>query len=319
MMELFSDVLHRHGSVVVFLVVFAEQLGLPLPALPLLLAAGVLIGTGHLGLVSAVAAAVLATVLADGLWYVGGRWRGRSVLGLLCKIALEPDTCVRRMEDVFRTHGPHSLVLAKFVPGLSTIAPPLAGIAGLSPLAFLLYDGLGTVLWVGTGVGLGYAFGAGAPHQAAAVAQLTPVVGLAAAGALALYVLGKAWHRRRELRRAPRITVAEVLERLRAGEPVLLIDVRSGADRQQTPGIEGAIGVELADLPRYAAQLEKDRTVVLYCACPDDAASAQGTVVLRRLGFTRAWALQGGLTAWRVGARPAPAWSAGTVELPVLP
>jgi membrane protein DedA with SNARE-associated domain len=127
-MDVMTDILHRHGSLVVFGVVLAEQLGLPLPALPLLVAAGVLIGTGHLGLFPAVGAAFVATLLADWLWYVAGQRRGRPILTLLCRIALEPDTCVRRTENVFRTHGPHALVLAKFVPGLSTIAPPLAGV-----------------------------------------------------------------------------------------------------------------------------------------------------------------------------------------------
>jgi membrane protein DedA with SNARE-associated domain/rhodanese-related sulfurtransferase len=318
-MDALTDILHHHGSLLVFGVVFAEQLGLPLPALPLLVAAGVLIGTGHVGLLPALLAAFLATLLADGLWYVAGRRRGRSVLALLCKIALEPDTCVRRTEDFFRTHGPHALVLAKFVPGLSTIAPPLAGVAGLGPLVFLFYDAIGTALWVGSGLGLGYAVGAGAPQSAVVAAQMTPVVGLAVAGLMLLYLVGKAWQRRRELRRAPRITPAEVAERLQAGADMMFIDLRAAADQREAPGIAGALTVSLEDLPKRAGILPKDRTLVLYCACPDDASSAQATVILRRLGFDRAHALRGGLAAWQARERAARRWPAPNVELPVLP
>jgi membrane protein DedA with SNARE-associated domain len=161
-MDIMTDILHRHGALVLFGIVLAEQLGLPLPALPLLMAAGVLIGTGHLGLLAAVSAAFIATLLA--------------------------------------------------VPGFSTIAPPLAGVVGLRPLLFLLYDALGTALWVGSGLGIGYAFGTGAPEIAAQATQLTPVIGLALMGLMGLYVTAKAWWRRAELQRAPRITAAGALE-----------------------------------------------------------------------------------------------------------
>lgn len=301
-MEVLSDILHRHGALVLFGVVFAEQLGLPLPALPLLAAAGVLIGTGHIGLLPAVSAAFAATLLADGLWYLAGQRRGRSVLAVLCKIALEPDTCVRRTEAVFLKHGPHSLVWAKFIPGLSTIAPPLAGIVGLGPVIFLIYDAIGTALWVGSGLGMGYAFGAGVPQMAASVTQITPLVGAVIAVLLTIYIVGKAWQRRRTWRRAPRIAVTEVLDRLEGGEPVRFIDVRSAAERREVPGIEGAWAMTLEELREHAAALTAERIVVLYCACPEDAASAQATVMLRRLGADRVWALQGGLAAWQ--ARP---------------
>lgn len=298
-MEFITDILHHHGALVLFGVVLAEQLGLPFPALPLLVAAGVLIGTGHIGLISAAGAAFFATLLADGLWYLAGQRRGRSVLALLCKIALEPDTCVRRTEDIFRTHGPHSLVLAKFIPGLSTIAPPLAGVVGLGPVSFLLYDSLGTALWVGSGLGIGYAFGAGAPETAAQATQFTPVVGIAVAVLITIYVAAKAWRRKVALKRAPRITVSEVMEKLKAGEPLLFVDLRSVADQLETPGIPGAVPMRSEDLAGQAAALPRDRMIVFYCACPQDASSAQATLTLRRLGFETVWALAGGLTAWR--------------------
>lgn len=298
-MEFLTDVLHRHGALIVFGVVFAEQAGLPLPAWPLLVAAGVLIGTEHMGLIPAAGAALFATLVADGLWYLAGQRRGRPVLALLCRIALEPDTCVRRTEEFFRMHGPHALVLAKFIPGFSTAAPPLAGVVGIGPLNFLLYDSLGTALWVGSGLGLGYACGAGTPLVAALGTHMAPLVGATVAALLAVYLGAKAWRRRAELKQAPRITVTEVLERLNTGEAVRFVDLRSAVHRHEVPGIAGAVTMGLADLAGQAAALPKDRTIVFYCGCPRDASSAEATLVLRRLGFEQAWALAGGIEAWR--------------------
>lgn len=302
-MEFLTDVLHRHGALIVFGVVFAEQAGLPLPAWPLLVAAGVLIGTEHMGLVPAVGAAFLATLFADGLWYLAGQRRGRPVLALLCRIALEPDTCIRRTEEFFRMHGPHALLLAKFVPGFSTVAPPLAGVVGIGPLNFLLYDSLGTALWVGSGLALGYAVGTGTPEMVAHGTHITPLVGAAVAALLAGCLGAKAWRRRAELKRAPRITVTEVLERLEAGQAVFFVDLRSTVHRHEVPGIAGAMTMSMVDLAGQAAVLPRDRAIVFYCACPRDASSAEATLVLRRLGFEQVWALAGGIEAWRALAK----------------
>lgn len=313
-MDFMTDILHRHGALVVFGVVLAEQLGLPLPAVPLLVATGVLIGTGHIGLVPAVAAAFVATLLADWAWYEAGRRRGRTVLALLCRIALEPDTCVRRTEDVFRIHGPHALALAKFIPGLSTIAPPLAGVVGLGPLRFFLYDSIGTALWVGSGLGLGYAFGAAAPETAANLVHMTPIAGLTMVILLIGYVGVKAWRRRVALEKAPRVTVAEVVQQLEAGEPILFVDLRGDVDHWELPAIPGALAMRGEEIAMQATLLPKERTIVFYCACPHDASSAAATLTFRRLGFERAWALKGGVTAWHSRRGPAPQAAPITLE-----
>jgi len=305
-----TEILHRHGALVLFAVVFAEQVGLPLPALPLLVAAGVLIGTGHVGLVSAILAAVLATLLADGIWYMAGRWRGRPVLSFLCRIALEPDACVRRTENFFRLHGPRSLVAAKFIPGLSTIAPPLAGIVGLGPLAFILYDGFGTALWVGAGLGTGYAFGTGAPGIMAQTTQMTPLVAMGVAGLTFLYIGLKVW-RRYELRRAPRIAADDVVRKMEAGVPIMFVDLRPLEQQREAPGIRGAVSMSLDNLARMATVLPKDRDIVFYCACPADASSVQAVKFLRDKGFTRVWPLAGGIEAWRATSMK----NAGAIEV----
>ncbi|HLE04701.1 MAG TPA: DedA family protein, partial [Anaerolineales bacterium] len=145
----------RYGYAVLFGFVFAEQLGLPIPAIPVLLAMGALVGAGHFSLAIAIPVALLAALLSDVIWYQLGRYRGPSVLNLICRISLEPDSCVRRTENVFASHGARALLFAKFIPGLSTAAPPLAGIFRMRLPRFLIWDGAGTLLWIGTFVGTG--------------------------------------------------------------------------------------------------------------------------------------------------------------------
>src|SRR5262245_7301022 len=122
----------QHGYAVVFWWVLAEQLGLPIPAVPVLLAAGALSGPGKLDFGMTLALGTLASLTSDTAWYALGRYRGGPVLSFLCRISLEPDSCVRRTHDTFSRHGVRSLLIAKFVPGLNTAAPPLAGMIGMS-------------------------------------------------------------------------------------------------------------------------------------------------------------------------------------------
>src|SRR2546426_496037 len=148
----------RHSSLVLFAAVFAEQVGLPIPAVPVLLAAGALAGAGQMNLGMAVGLAVAACLVGDFIWYYLGRYRGRHVLNLLCRISLEPDSCIRRTETFFGRHGMWSLVLSNFIPGLSTVTPALAGLFGVSVERFLLYNGLGALLWTVTYIAPGYLF-----------------------------------------------------------------------------------------------------------------------------------------------------------------
>src|SRR5580704_16324932 len=152
------EFLLHHGYAVLLAWVFAEQLGLPLPSMPLLLAAGALAGTGQMSFFGSLFCAMLAAVASDSIWYSMGRSKGIRVLQLICKISIEPDSCVRRTEGVFSKQGARSLLFAKFLPGLGTVAPPLAGIFHMRARRFLLFDALGSLLWAGTFLGIGYIF-----------------------------------------------------------------------------------------------------------------------------------------------------------------
>src|ERR1043166_5812467 len=157
----------RHGTLVLFVIVFVEQVGIPIPSVPFLLAAGGLAGEGKLNMAAAIAFAGLGSLLADLIWFHLGRTRGHRILKLLCRISLEPDSCVRRTGDVFTRHGMRGVVFGKFIFGLSTVMPPLAGLFGVSTRKFLFYDGFGSLLYPAAFTGLGFLFS----HQLHAVEE----------------------------------------------------------------------------------------------------------------------------------------------------
>ncbi|MGH7229852.1 MAG: VTT domain-containing protein [Nitrospiraceae bacterium] len=288
----------EHGASVLFAIVLAEQVGLPIPAIPLLVAAGALAGGGALNPWAAVGIAVIAALLGDWLWYELGRRRGRSVLTLLCRIALEPDSCVRRTEQFFLRHGARSLIVAKFFPGLSTIAPPLAGVFGMRVPVFFLYDGFGALIWAGSMVGLGYLLTDQLETAFAYAAHMTPAFVSVAVVSLAAYIFYKG-RQRRQLRRIPRITAGQLRGKLESGESPVIVDLRSPMDVEREQGIPGALAITSEDLLKRYDELPRDRDLVLYCACPNDASSVYTARLLHEKGLTRVWPLAGGIEAWR--------------------
>ncbi|HVQ30281.1 MAG TPA: VTT domain-containing protein [Vicinamibacteria bacterium] len=262
-----SFVLH-HPYLVLFGVVLAEQLGLPVPATPFLLGAGALVGMNKLHPVSALACAVLASLLADLTWYEAGRRRGSSILKLLCRISLEPDSCVRRTEDVFAKQGARTLLFAKFLPGLNTVAPPMAGMIGMPLSRFLLWDALGALLWSGAYflVGLAFADQIETVAERAAAYGGRLVVGLLTV--FALWLLYKYAQRQRFIRslRVARITPLEVKQRMDAGEPLVVVDLRGPLDFELEPQrVPGALRLSASDLETRHHEIPRDRDVVLYC------------------------------------------------------
>jgi membrane protein DedA with SNARE-associated domain len=236
--------------------------------MPLLLAAGALAGTGHLSLFGSLLYAVLAAVAADSIWYGLGRRKGIKVLQLLCKISLEPDSCVRRTEGVFAKRGARSLLLAKFVPGLSTVAPPLAGVFHMRVGRFLLYDAVGTILWAGTFLGLGFAFSGEIERIAEHLEHLGSGLLVLVLGALAAYIGYKFLARQRFLRelRIARITADELKRKLDAGEELVIVDLRHSMDFEAEPEtIPGAFRMDAKELEEQTDRLPRDREVILYC------------------------------------------------------
>ena len=262
------EFLLRHGYVVLPGLVFAEQIGLPFPATPFLLAAGALAGTGHMSFWFCLILSAVAALLADGLWYQLGRKKGIAVLQFLCRISLEPDSCVRRTQGVFAKQGARSLLVAKFVPGLSTAAPPLAGIFHMRARRFLLWDFLGSLLWAGGFLFAGYIFSEQIEKVAERAASLGSWLMVLIVAALAGYIAWKFIGRQRFLRelRIGRITPEELKEKIDAGEEMVIVDLRHALDFEADPEtIPGAFRMDVKDLEERGDRLPPDREVILYC------------------------------------------------------
>jgi len=262
------EFLLHHGYVVLLAWVFAEQAGVPVPSLPLLLAAGALAGSHQLNFFASLFVVTFAAVSADSLWYQLGLRKGIKVLQFLCKISIEPDSCVRRTEGVFSKQGARSLIFAKFLPGLSTVAPPLAGVFQMRLRRFLIFDCAGSMLWAGTFLGLGYVFSGEIERIAERAASLGGWLVLILLGALASYLGYKFLARKRFMRelRIARITVEELKQKIDAGEDLVIVDLRHSMDFEADPEtIPGAFRMDAQELEGKNDLLPHDREIILYC------------------------------------------------------
>lgn len=263
-------VLVQYGYVMLYAFVLAEQIGLPIPAVPVLLGVGALAGNGSMSLPVALGVVVAASLPPDLVWYELGRRRGPRVLARLCAISLEPDYCVHRTENMFMRLGRKLLLVAKFLPGLSALASPVAGAAGVARWQFIVLDVSGALLWSGTWLGLGYAFSGALDVVAGWVARLGGYGLLLAGAALAAYIAYKYAERQRIFRelRMARITPEELKRRLDVGDETLaIIDTRTALDVKMVPFlIRGALWIEADEVERRRAELPRDREIVLYCS-----------------------------------------------------
>jgi membrane protein DedA with SNARE-associated domain len=260
--------LERYGAAILPLLMVAEQFGVPLPAVPALLGVGALAAHGRADIPSVLGAMCAVALAVDLVWYEVGHRRGARVLARLCRLSLEPDVCVRRTETIFARYGVRTLLIAKFVPGLTTVTPPLAGVFAVPRVRFASYDLAGVVLWAGTWLGLGYLFSEGISLVAARAAGLGRLLGVVVAMALVGYVALKALRRRLFLRtlRTARIGPDELKRRLDAGEAITIIDVRTRLDVAAVPyGIPGSRWIATDEVDERQAELPRDRELVLYC------------------------------------------------------
>lgn len=292
--------LGQYGLMIVAVNVLLDQIGLPVPAVPTLIVAGAA-ADARMPLSALFAWSVMACLLADCGWYLVGERYGIRVLKTLCKISLEPDSCVSQTQTRFERWGVNSLVIAKFVPGLAIIAPPLAGAMRIGWLRFIFLSTCAAVLWVGAGLSAGLLF----KSQIARVLEHLSAIGSAAgAGAIVLlsaYIAYKWWERNRfyQMLRMARINVADLYELIQAGGSPVIIDVRSITARALEPRwIPGALHVPLQDVARRLKDLPRDKDIVLYCTCPSEASAARVAKILMNHGFKRVRPLYGGLDAW---------------------
>jgi membrane protein DedA with SNARE-associated domain/rhodanese-related sulfurtransferase len=296
------EFLIRDGYWFIFAWVFIEQAGLPIPASPLLLAAGALAGTHRMNLFAAAALAIVAAMTSDFGWYWLGRWRGVGVLKLICRISLEPDSCVRKTQTTFARRGERALMIAKFVPGLNSVSAPLAGISRMRWHRFVIFEVLGTVLWATAYIGTGYVFSGQLERVADHLAFLGGGMFSLLLTALAGYIAFKFFNRQHFLRelRIARITAEELKQRMDAGEDLVVVDLRSALEVEAEPEtIPGAVRMDAADLEEAIEVIPRDREIVVFCSCPNEATSARVALRLRALGITQIRPLADGFAAWR--------------------
>lgn len=268
MEALIADLI-QYGLLVVFLNVFLEQIGAPIPAVPTLIVAGTLAARDQIAPASLLAVAVLGAVLADVVWFFIGRWQGRRILKTVCRLSLSPDSCVRGTEELFERAGMPSLLYAKFIPGYNTVAPPLAGAMGTSLPRFLAWDALGSLLWSGVAVGLGFLFHR-AVDRALEYLEALGFWALVVVGTALVLVIAFKWWQRRRVRKLldlARITAAELKSLLDAEAPPVVLDVRNRSAHLRDPRrLPGANRVTLEELEQRIEDLPRDRDIVLYCA-----------------------------------------------------
>lgn len=294
------NLIQQYGLLIVFANVFLEQIGLPLPAYPILLVMGALASQGQYSTAMLLLVAVTASLIADLFWYCSGRTYGRRVMAKLCRISLSPDSCVRQTESIYLRIGPPGLLFCKFIPGFASVSSALAGIVGTKSVTFIILDSLGAALWVGLAIFLGSLFSSAIDQLLDVLAQMGKWGSLFIALALAAFITAKWWQRYRFLKslRMARISVDELSQMLRDGQRPAIIDVRPL--HQQAEGkIPGAIALSVDSVETVILDgPDLDDEVILYCACPNEVTSARMAKLLMDKGYRRVRPLIGGIDAW---------------------
>jgi membrane protein DedA with SNARE-associated domain/rhodanese-related sulfurtransferase len=300
-METLIHVIEAYGLWVVFFSVLLDQGGLPTPSYaPMIVTAALATDAGRplwpILLVGSVAA-----LIADVIWFAGGRRYGAQLLRLMCRISLSPDSCVGTTRRIYEKFGAPSLIPAKYIPGFAAVSTTFAGQAGTSWTRFLVFDFLGAVLWVSGAVILGAVFHEAVEALLNTLEELGRIALLMLLTALALFLAYKLWQRHRFLReiRMTRISSDELRAEM-LSIPVVLIDVRSAESRARGGWIAGS--VNLRDISEFKA--DPDSAIVVYCDCPSDASAAVMARKLKAMGFKHVRPLAGGIGAWRAHGFP---------------
>jgi membrane protein DedA with SNARE-associated domain/rhodanese-related sulfurtransferase len=302
----------HYAYLLIFLWVLVEQIGIPIPSIPVLLTAGTLSATHRVNIFYVTLAMLTACLISDSLWYHLGRRYGNSVLKLLCRLSFEASTCVSKTEGYFNRRGSVTLLFAKFVPGLSTVAAPIAGQTGMSYPRFLAWDLGGSLIWGETFILAGYFFGDLAKKSAPFFAWLGHFAIFIFAAMVLGFVAHRVWKQRKFLQqvREMRLEPAELKEMLDSAEkngstPPFIVDLRHPLDYLPDPRVlPGALRVGPNEIKQHSEIIPRDRDVILYCTCPSEETSAKLALQLHKMGIYRVRPLRGGFDGWKQAGYP---------------
>lgn len=320
-MALPTQILLAYGYVLLFVWVLVEQFGIPLPATPVLLAAGALSADQKVSFAVALIAGLLACLISDSSWFFIGRRYGHHVLRILCKLSMEPTICVRKTQDSFGRRRGTTLLYAKFIPGLATLAAPVAGQNGMSFASFLLFDGIGALLWMGALLEAGRLFGDVLKKNPGLFDWVGRFSGALLVLGILGFFIGRVYRRRRLLRKLVRARLEpdELKRQLDAGEPVYIVDLRHPLELVPDPfTLPGAVHVSPDAIAARAHEIPRDRDVVLYCTCPSEATAAKTAMTLHKLGVERVRPLRGGYDEWKRRGYPLDAIEPFMAEQPLV-
>jgi len=302
----------HYAYVILFLWVLVEMLGLPIPSVPVLLTAGTVSATHRINGPIALLAVLVACLIGDTFWFYLGRRYGHAVLKMLCRFSFEASTCVVRTERYFERRGAVTLLFAKFVPGLSTVAAPIAGQTGMPYPRFVLYDLGGSLVWALAYLLAGFFFGDIAQRSQA----FFTLLGHFAVLIFFLMVFGlmfmKVYKQRSFLKnvRQQRLEPTELMRMIEMAEkqgniPPFIVDLRHPLDYLPDPRVlPGALRVSPSELTSNHDKLPRDRDLILYCTCPSEETSGKVALQLHKLGINRVRPLRGGFDAWRAAGYP---------------
>jgi membrane protein DedA with SNARE-associated domain/rhodanese-related sulfurtransferase len=301
-MALPTHVLLMYGYLLLFAWILVEQVGIPLPATPILIAAGALSAEHKISFPFALLVGVVASVTADSSWFLIGRRYGHHVLRILCRLSLEPTLCVRKTQDSFGRRRAVTLMIAKFVPGLATLAPPVAGQNGMAFGRFLFFDGIGATLWVGALLSVGRLFGDALKRDPSLLNWVGRFSALLLFLGILVFFVARLLRRQRFIKALvkARLEPEELKRQLDAGEPVFIVDLRHPLELLPDPFVlPGALHFSPDALTARIHEIPRDRDIVLYCTCPSEATAAKTAMTLHKLGIDRVRPLRGGFDEWK--------------------
>jgi membrane protein DedA with SNARE-associated domain/rhodanese-related sulfurtransferase len=301
-MALSSHILLTYGYLLLFCWVLIEQFGIPLPATPVLLAAGGLSAAHEMSYGGAFVAGLLACMIADTTWFLIGRRYGHHVLRILCKLSMEPTICVRRTQDSFGRQRGLMLLFAKFVPGLATLAAPVAGENGMGLGRFLFFDGVGAILWLTALLMGGRLFGDALKRNPSALDWVGRFSGALLLLGIVAFLVARIYRRRAVLKKLvqSRLEPNDLKAQLDAGEQVYIVDLRHPLELMAEPfTLPNAMHFSPDALASRHGEIPRDRDVVLFCTCPSEATAAKTALTLHKLGIERVRPLRGGYDEWK--------------------